>query len=57
MSTGNKMKEFWNVRERWWNVKGYENYMVSNFGSIVSSGNHKSKKDKILKPLRVKVGI
>ncbi|MDQ0975862.1 hypothetical protein QFZ31_005740 [Neobacillus niacini] len=56
MNTGNKMKEFWKVKERWVNVEGYENYMVSNYGNIVSLGNHKSRKDKMLKPLKDKKG-
>ena len=36
--------------EIWKNVKGYENkYMVSNLGRVKSLGNHKTRKEKILK--------
>ena len=37
-------------------IEGYENYQVSNYGSVKSLGNGKTRKEKVLKPTKNKDG-
>lgn len=42
--------------EEWKEIKDYPNYMVSNIGRVKSLGNNKTRKEKILKPKKMKTG-
>ena len=45
------------MKEIFKNIKGYENlYQISNLGRVKSLGNTKKRKEKILKPRKVKCG-
>lgn len=44
------------MKEIFKEIEGYENYQVSNYGSVKSLGNGKTRKEKVLKPTKNKDG-
>lgn len=51
--SGNYME---NQKEIWKTIDGYENYQVSNFGNVKSLNYRNTKKPKILKNIKMKIG-
>lgn len=45
-----------NMEEIWKDIKDYPNYMVSSMGRVKSLGNDKTRKEKILKPVKNNYG-
>jgi len=43
-------------QEIWKTIEGYENYEISNLGRVKSLGNNKTRKEKILKPVKDRKG-